>query len=315
MRTKYFLNLIVMLSVLSASGCKKTDYIKPDVSTVDVSIITPVSATCRAIVITNGTSVISEKGICWNNEQSASVSDFKTTEIKAEDVKNFSGNITGLLSNTTYYVRAYAVSPAGVTYGNELSFTTPSDHSGEQGTVTDFEGNVYKTIGIGSQIWTAENMRATLLNDGTEITLGQCYRCWSFLSSPGYCWYDNYKPNQNTYGALYNWYTVKSMKLCPSGWHMPGSDEWEVLTSYLGGSEVAGGKLIESGKSGFGALSGGYRGDLAAFINFGETGAYWTSSSASPEKAIYFSVGSDSQEITSETFAIGWGASVRCIKN
>lgn len=195
------------------------------------------------------------------------------------------------------------------------SFTTPADHSGEKGTVTDIEGNIYGTIGIGSQIWTAENLRTTHLNDSSAITYGQCFRCWSFLTTPGYCWYENYAPNKTSYGALYNWYTVTSMKICPSGWHVPSSDEWDILEAYLGGSAVAGSKLAETGNSEFEALSGGYRGDLATYYNFGETANFWTSTAASTEKSIYRSIDFKSMKINSETFPIGWGASVRCIKN
>jgi uncharacterized protein (TIGR02145 family) len=314
MKVKILLNIIIPLSILIGSGCKKAE-IKPDINTVGVTFITPVSACCDAIMSFNGSSTISEKGICWNKEQSVSISDYKTTEIINKNASGFSGTITGLISNTKYYVRAYAVSSAGVVYGNELYFTTPVDHSGEKGTVTDIEAKQYKTIGIGSQIWMAENIRTMLLNDGSDITYGQCFRCWSFLTTPGYCWYDNFTPNKNTFGALYNWYTVNSMKLCPSGWHVPSADEWEILETFLGGVNIAAGRMIESGNSGFNALPGGYRGDLAVFLNLGESCNFWTSSSVSPERAIYRSLGFKSPEITSGTLPIGWGASVRCIKN
>src|SRR5664279_3756183 len=113
MKVKICLNMIIALSVLFSTGCKKAD-VKPGINTLGVTFITPVSAICDATVTANGSSLISEKGICWNKEQSVSASDYKTTEIITKDVSGFSGNITGLFSNTTYYVRAYAVSSAGI---------------------------------------------------------------------------------------------------------------------------------------------------------------------------------------------------------
>jgi len=93
--------------------------------------------------------------------QSATVSDNKAADNTFSESQGFTEDICGLISNTKYFVRAYATGNAGTVYGNELSFTTPVDHSGENGTVTDAEGNTYKTIGIGSQIWTIESLRTT----------------------------------------------------------------------------------------------------------------------------------------------------------
>jgi len=100
---------------------------------------------------------------------------------------------------------------------------------------------------------------------------------------------------------LYNWYTVNTMKLCPFGWHVPGDNEWTILETYLGGNDVAGGKMKESGNtywedpnidatndSGFTCLPGGYRGDLATFINVGEGSVFWSSSPTSSDRASYW---------------------------
>ena len=80
----------------------------------------------------------------------------------------------------------------------------------ETGTVTDIEGNVYKTVKIGSQWWMAENLKTTKYTDGNPIY--------------GYSWYGNDITNKNIYGALYNWDAVESGKLAPQGWHIPSDD-------------------------------------------------------------------------------------------
>ena len=115
------------------------------------------------------------------------------------------------------------------------------------GSMTDKDGNTYKTIQIGTQTWMAENLKTTKYNDRTSIPLVTDATSWSNLSTPACCWQDNVPARKVTYGVLYNWYTVNTGKLCPSGWHVPSDAEWNVLTDYLGGENIAGGKLKESG--------------------------------------------------------------------
>ena len=121
------------------------------------------------------------------------------------------------------------------------------------GTATDLDGNVYKTITIGTQTWMAENLKVSRFNDGTIIPLVYEYEYWGggdILQGgqPAYSWpYDNPITYKNTYGAFYNWYAVNTGKLCPAGWHIPDNSEWNTLINYLGGDSIAGGKMKESG--------------------------------------------------------------------
>jgi hypothetical protein len=301
MRFWFFYAIIVLASVVV--GCKKTKNELPEINTVVVSLITPKSASCTAKVI--GSEIV-EKGICWNTIQSASISDNNVAGIDNKDATGFTGTLTGLLSNTTYYARAYAIGGGGTVYGNELTFTTPVDHTGEKGSVTDIDGNSYQTVGIGSQIWTSANLRTTKLNDSTHIIYGQCYRCWNFLKSPGYCWYDNYEPNKNEYGGLYNWYSVKTNKLCPSGWHVPGDEEWALLVSYLGDINPA----IE-----LTAVAGGFRGNLSEFIGINDNCIFWTSTLASSENAVFHALTLNKLQFSRGVYPLIWGASVRCVKD
>jgi uncharacterized protein (TIGR02145 family) len=121
---------------------------------------------------------------------------------------------------------------------------TPEPNQGED-MLTDIEGNVYRTVKIGDQIWMAENLRVTKFNDGTDIKL--VTGGWGFTTSPEFCWYDYDPANKDTYGALYNWHVVATGKLAPVGWHVPTEEDWKELTDYLGGVYVAGGKLKERG--------------------------------------------------------------------
>jgi uncharacterized protein (TIGR02145 family) len=111
------------------------------------------------------------------------------------------------------------------------------------GTVGDIDGNEYPTVTIGSQEWTAENLKTTRLNDGSPIPMIPSGEKWAGTSTPAYTWYDNNEDYKNSYGALYNWYAVGSDKLCPTGWHVPGEADWSELTAFLGGKSLAGGKM------------------------------------------------------------------------
>ena len=161
-----------------------------------------------------------------------------------------------------------------------------------QTTVTDIDGNVYRTVKIGTQVWMAENLKTTKYRNGDPIANVTNGASWKALTTGAYCWYNNDAANKVTYGGLYNWFAVAdSRKIAPTGWHVPTDAEWTVLTDFLGGLKVAGGKLKENGTShwrtpntgatnscGFTALPGGYRynGD-GSFSHVGDIGYWWSS--------------------------------------
>jgi uncharacterized protein (TIGR02145 family) len=200
-------------------------------------------------------------------------------------------------------------------------------------TVKDIEGNIYKTVKIGSQVWMAENLKTTKYNDGTEIPIATDNAAWNALVTPSYCYYDNLKIYKDTFGALYNWYTLNSTSnrgknVCPTGWHIPTSMEWNLLMKYLGGSISAGGKLKEVGtahwiapndyatnESGFTALAGGNRGSNGKFNRFGYTGNWWSSTNYSASEADGFCINYDLNDLTNYSNNKKCGYSVRCIKD
>lgn len=117
------------------------------------------------------------------------------------------------------------------------------DYTGQRGIIYDIEGNEYKTIGIGSQIWLAENLRSTRLNDNEQIKYFTDSLDWTTTSYSGYCWYNNDTLLKIPYGGLYNWHSVNTGKLCPIGWHIPSEGDWQALIKRLGGEDITGGKL------------------------------------------------------------------------
>lgn len=203
-------------------------------------------------------------------------------------------------------------------------------------TVKDIDGNVYKTVKIGTQVWIRENLKTMKYNDGTTIPLVADDKAWKALTTPAYCWYKNdATTNRNKYGALYNWYTVSTNKLCPGGWHVPSDEEWRTLITYLGGESVAGSKLKEKGtvhwespdtgatnESGFTALPGGDRKHDGAFdntgsnvISFRSNGCWWSSTEQYIFNAYYYRLYSTLSTVYRSLSVKQSGYSVRCLKD
>jgi uncharacterized protein (TIGR02145 family) len=202
--------------------------------------------------------------------------------------------------------------------------------------VTDIEGNVYHAVIIGTQTWMVENLKTTRYNDSTIIPLVENASEWSSLTTPGYCWYNNDEAtNKDTYGALYNWYAVNTHKLCPKGWHVPTTAELVILSNFLGGEDVAGGKLKETGtihwfspntgadnKSGFSALPAGNRGyggvfgEEGSFYYQGIEGAWWSSSIDGMGSAWYHYISNGYAGFKrSSALSKQNGFSVRCVRD
>jgi uncharacterized protein (TIGR02145 family) len=195
-------------------------------------------------------------------------------------------------------------------------------------TVKDQDGNTYKTAKIGNRTWIIENLKTTKLNDGTAIPIVLDKKAWSELSTPAYCWYNNDTINKNEYGALYNGYTIFTGKLCPMGWHVSANDEWSELITVLGGDNVAGGKLKESGinhwsdpnegatnESLFTALPGGSRYTSGLFISIKNLGYWWSPVERNTYNSWYRSMYYRDNAVNRNFIDSTNGFSVRCVKN
>ncbi|OFX37771.1 MAG: hypothetical protein A2X08_01830 [Bacteroidetes bacterium GWA2_32_17] len=196
-------------------------------------------------------------------------------------------------------------------------------------TVTDYDGNIYNTITIGTQIWTKENLKVTHYPDGILIPNITDSIQWKNLTTSAYCNYNNTDSFANIYGHLYNWYAVNYVKnVCPSGWHVPSDFEWVTLTTYLGGENVAGGKMKEAGtthwsnpntgatnSSGFTALPGGDRNNSGGFENIGKSCLFWSSIQFNDLNALYRYLNYYSTEAITVSSFKTYGFSVRCLKD
>jgi len=225
----------------------------------------------------------------------------------------------------------------GTTTGTTLhTCGAPNVHNPDltYGSMTDQEGNVYKTIVIGTQEWMAENLNTSIYRNGDTIATGLDDLTWSITTSGAWAYYSNEASNACPYGKLYNWYTcMDSRGLCPVGWHVPSDGEWTVLTDFLGGEAVAGGKMkttgtVEAGtglwnapntvatnSSGFSSTPSGDRYNDGIFYNVGNVAYWWSSSEIDANLSWGRGLNVLSESISRfEDYTVA-GFSVRCLRD
>ncbi|HUX59611.1 MAG TPA: fibrobacter succinogenes major paralogous domain-containing protein [Bacteroidales bacterium] len=209
-----------------------------------------------------------------------------------------------------------------------LIFLIHSCKKDDDSVIKDGDGNIYTSIVIGTQVWMVENLKTTHFKNGTDIPLIIDGTAWSSLSTPGYCWYNSDESAyKNIYGALYNWFTVKTGNLCPTGWHVPTQDEWITLSNYLVGGNVAG-KMKETGtahwsstnaevtnESGFTALPGGYRYNDGKFDFMGINAFWWSVTTSNADWAYSREVDIDYSDFFEFNDPKKAGFSVRCLRD
>ena len=198
--------------------------------------------------------------------------------------------------------------------------------------VTDIDGNTYKTVILGSQEWMAENLKVTQFNDETNIPNITDGNSWEYTKLAAWCYYDNDSTKNKKFGKLYNGYVVitnGNKNVCPINWHIPTNSEWNVLTDYLGGVGISGGKMKSidnqfykninidaTNTSLFSSLPGGIRG--GSFFYWGGNNAYYFSSTEKDWGIIKRDIFDNTGDIGGKDEAgcgINAGMSIRCIKD
>ena len=200
----------------------------------------------------------------------------------------------------------------------------------DNGTFTDMrDQHVYRSVKIGEQIWMAENL-AWLPSVGPSLAGSDSIRFYYVYG------YQGSSPNEaksttnyTTYGVLYNWEAAKIA--CPAGWHLPGDEDWWILSDFLDNEGITvGGKMKETGtahwlgpntgatnESGFTALPGGERYFSGGFSGLGEYAEFWSSLEyyADPSFIWIRILSSTVSYLQPDTYDHSDGFSVRCIKN
>jgi uncharacterized protein (TIGR02145 family) len=211
-------------------------------------------------------------------------------------------------------------------------------------TVTDIDGNVYQTVTIGTQVWTAENLKVTHYSNGDSIpivvpdTLN-----WTGIATGLSCVFNNDTNNIVPYGRLYNWYaTIDPRNIAPAGWHVPSDSDWVQLEVFLGmpvdmvwgqgyrGGSPVGAKLKEIGTAhwacpnsgttnltGFSARGGGDMDNRPYFNELGGFAFFWASTEFGPDPTAAWA-----RDLPCSLPFIGrggygkdYGGSIRCLRN
>ena len=198
------------------------------------------------------------------------------------------------------------------------------------GTVTDFDGNVYRTVVIGSKTWTTDNLRSVHFKNGTIIPTGLNNYYWNTATTPCYSTMYDDTTGDYEYGKVYNWYAVADPNgLCPAGWHVPSDSDWIDLINLFGGELVAAPYLKEAGYShwnfpntsannisGFTATPGGLRMESGSYGGRGENGHWWSSTDYGANVSVgSVSMYKSSFESRLQSDDRNSGLSVRCVKN
>ena len=254
------------------------------------------------------------------------------------------GKITALAAGTVTITAKAGDKTVTCTVTISANTNTQINADGKTGTLTDAQGNSYAIVKIGNQWWMVENLKVTKYNDGTAIPNVSDATAWAALTTGAYCDYSNSTANGTKYGHLYNWYTVNTGKLAPSGWHVPTDAEWTTLQNYLiangynydgtttddktakslaaktdwatsATTGAIGKDLTLNNSTGFSALPGGYRDGAGSFSNLGNGGLWWSATEYSTDYAwsrylIYFDT-----NLYSYNYDEQFGFSVRCVRD
>ena len=336
---KNFLYLLVLTFLVFSISCKNNPTSSPNTAPTASFTINPTTGTTTTFF------TFDASGSTDNEDATSALQvrwDWENDGVWDTDYRSEKTITHYYLQSGTYTVNLEVKDSGALVNSSIGQLTVSTIYSGETGTMTDIDGNIYKTIKIGEQWWMAENLKVTRYRDGTPIPHIIDKTQWFNHHIAAYCSYNNDDYNHSIYGKLYNWYAIDDPRgLAPDGWHMPNEEEWKQLEMFLGMSQsdadkqgyrgkYEGGKLKEIGtllweipntgatnETGFSALPGGCRDKDGNFLFMGQKAYFWMS--------IEWYSGDDywnNSELSYSSSGIGrseytgrGGFSVRCIKD
>ncbi len=320
-RLIYYALIPIVVILLTMCSSDDPPFIAPEVEIKGITYLTSTSAECEWELIKSGSSDVTACGICWNTTGNPSLDNYERKTTDNVEIGVLKSTLSSLALEETYFVVAYATNERGTGYGDILSY----DHAYECGLSIEYSGKIYETVEIDNQCWFKEN-----LNIGTRIE-GSDYPS-NNTTIEKYC-YNNYETNCGIYGGLYKWdemmqyvTTEGTQGICPGGWHVPTSNEWQLLVNNLGGIYNAGKKLKMTGtqywqapnsatnESGFSALPGGYKLSHSNYYEEKNESAYFYTSSPDWDEWRFISLSSGSSSVYTNTTSLA-AFSVRCIKD
>ena len=235
--------------------------------------------------------------------------------------------------NTQYFWKIIAHdSYQNIIVGPVWSFTTETQSWACGSPIIDVrDGQYYNTVQIGFQCWMAENLNIGTIIPGESQMLDN-----SIIEK--YC-YENSTFNCDAYGGLYQWNEMMQYStspgvqgICPESWHVPTDAEWTILTTFLGGESISGGKMKATGTieastgfwfapnsgatnlSGFTTLPSGFRYE-GVFYFIGTYGNFFSSTFTDAGNSWYRGLGYAGTNAYRDGAPKNNGFSVRCLKN
>ena len=304
----------------------------PTVTTDSVSMYNE----CTGTVLADGGAPVTQRGFCYDTLPLPTVE--SNVVLAGDGLGEFEATLTSLPIGKLYFVRAFATNAKGTTYGQQFDFLAGCDTK----TLTDYDGNVYNTVTIGTQCWMKENLRTTHYSDGWPMDEGAI----SSSTVAYYCYPNNWPGTYDLYGFLYNGKALMRDEeysnsipsgvqgVCPTGWHVPSDNEWSVMINYLkrqneytcdggiglaiadtfGWNESSGcniGNLSSPlhNTTGFSARPAGFW--YIYFHCFREGAYFWTSKGGGALCHAHF----DGTNLAPETFQMEYMFSVRCLRD
>ena len=212
-----------------------------------------------------------------------------------------------------------------------LNTSVSTEHLDQNASSNDVSELRVPVVRIGHQIWMSKNLNVGRYRNGDLIPHVTDPNQWGSLTTGAWCWYNNDSVTYHVYGKLYNWYAINDPRgLVPKGWHVPDNAEWDTLASALGGSNIAGGKMKDTGtlhwmppnlgatnSSGFTAFAGGERNSYGfEFDAIGYFGVWWSTTPGGSGNFWVYSLNYNEESIDAVDFyPKNEGVSVRCVRD
>ena len=314
----------------------------PEITTDSFTNVNDFSALLYGTLLSNGGDTNTIKGFVWSEHPNPTIQD------SVIDLGTHSGayfyQLNNLQANTTYYFKAFAQNSEGVSYGNEMQFTTLFAPGGpcNQQNIVHFNGFDYPLIEIGNQCWIAKNLQTKKFKNGDDITDGNFQSIWTQSQSSQWNVFSDVLNDTNLtndFGLLYNWRTVVDYRaICPPGFKVPSQSDWDILGLYIdpnsdttcSSCEVNsnGGELLKDTSStlwnppnpannqlGFNGVGAGSRANNGNFLNHKDVGFYWSSTDVNFTSAWVRRLVYNSSSLFRNFTNQNVGLSCRCLKN